>query len=107
MSRGGFTLVEVLIALLLLEVGVLGAVGILVLAGRTLTEAERTERAVAALEGVADSLRAVAGPPAPGRRTLPGGSRLEWIPRGGAFEVFVVDGSDTLVAALAPGRPGS
>jgi type II secretory pathway pseudopilin PulG len=59
-SRSGFTLLEVVIALLVLEVGVVGLVGSLVLASATLTRAESIERAVATTEGVLDSLAGVA-----------------------------------------------
>ena len=59
---GGFTLLEVVIALLILTLGILGAVGILVLASATLGRAERLERAVALAEGVLDSLGAVDAP---------------------------------------------
>lgn len=54
--RKGFTLIEVVVALVILEIGVLGAAGTLVLAAATMTRAEALERAVAATEGVLDSL---------------------------------------------------
>jgi type II secretory pathway pseudopilin PulG len=59
-GRGGFTLLEVVVALLVLEVAVVGLVGSLVLASATLTRAESLERAVATAEGVLDSLAATA-----------------------------------------------
>jgi Tfp pilus assembly protein PilV len=52
----GFTLLEVVIALLVLEIAVVGLVGTLVLASSTLTRAETLEHAVATAEGVLDSL---------------------------------------------------
>jgi len=58
MSGRGFTLVEVVVALVLLEVAVLGVVGTLALARRTLAEAEALERGVTGVERVVDSLRA-------------------------------------------------
>jgi Tfp pilus assembly protein PilV len=58
----GFTLIEVVVALLVLEIAVLGAVGILVLASSMLGRAERLERAAALAEGVLDSLAAVVSP---------------------------------------------
>lgn len=61
MSRG-FTLIEVVVALLLLEVGVLAAAGTLQVASRTLAEAERVERAVVAAGGILDSLARVTEP---------------------------------------------
>lgn len=57
MSRG-FTLIEVVVALVLLEIGVLGVVGTLLLATRTLTEAELTTRATMSAAQVVDSLEA-------------------------------------------------
>jgi prepilin-type N-terminal cleavage/methylation domain-containing protein len=60
--RRGFTLLEVIMALLVLEVAVVGAAGTLTLASRTLGQAERLERAVAQAEGVLDSLRGVSAP---------------------------------------------
>ena len=55
---GGFTLLEVVIALLVLEVAVVSAVGILVIASATLSRADRLERVAALAEGVLDSLAA-------------------------------------------------
>lgn len=55
-ARSGFTLLEVVIALVVLEVAVVGLVGSLVLASATLTRAESLERAIATAEGVLDSL---------------------------------------------------
>ena len=74
--RRGFTLLEVIVALLLLQVAVVGAVGTLVLASRTLGEAEHVERAVLAAEGLLDSL-AGSGSAKSGSRALAGGE-LEW-----------------------------
>jgi type II secretory pathway pseudopilin PulG len=54
--RRGFTLLEVVVALLVLEVGVVGVVGALVLASSTLARAEALELQVAVTEGVLDSL---------------------------------------------------
>ena len=60
LARSGFTLLEVVVALLVLEVAVVGLVGSLVLASATLTRAESLERAVATAEGVLDSLAGAA-----------------------------------------------
>lgn len=54
----GFTLVEVLVALVVIQVGVLGLAGTLLLAGRTLRDAGRIERQAADLAWVHDSLSA-------------------------------------------------
>jgi Tfp pilus assembly protein PilV len=72
----GFTLLEVVVALFLIEVAVMGAVGTLTVASRTLGEAERLERTVMEAEGVLDSLAGVADPEA-GTRPVPGGT-IEW-----------------------------
>jgi type II secretory pathway pseudopilin PulG len=73
----GFTLLEVVVALLLLEVAVLGAVGTLTVASRTLAEAEHLERAVSETEGVLDSLTGFPGAES-GQRPFSGG-QLEWL----------------------------
>jgi prepilin-type N-terminal cleavage/methylation domain-containing protein len=56
--RRGFTLVEVVVALTVLAVGLLGAVGTLLAAQRALLSAERLHLAGQAGAGVADSLLA-------------------------------------------------
>jgi len=75
MSRG-FTLLEVVVALVLLEVAVLAAVGTLAVASRTLAEAEHLERAVVEAEGALDSLAGVPGATS-GSRTFTGGE-VDW-----------------------------
>ena len=52
----GFSLIEVIVALLVLEVGVMGVAGSFLLASRLMTRAEVMEATVAAMEGVLDSL---------------------------------------------------
>lgn len=56
--RSGFSLVEVLVALIVLELGVLGVLGTLALATETLRRAEGLERATSRVEAVIDSLSA-------------------------------------------------
>ena len=90
MSRGGFTLVEVLVALVVLEVGLLGVAGTLLVAGRTLGRAERGERAVASMAWTLDSL-AAGWSPGQGRDSLAWGT-LEW--------TVAADGSVRLRALL-------
>ena len=87
--RGGFTLIEVVVAVLVLQVGMLGALGMLVVAARTLTRAETLTWAVAEAEGVADSLVAASNPVA-GGRPVRGGS-LEWSVAGSGVTVRFVD----------------
>lgn len=76
MSRG-FTLVEILVALVILQVGLLGVVGTLVLAARVLNQARDLEVAVAALEAVYDSLRLADGTEGRGEARL-GPGILSW-----------------------------
>jgi type II secretory pathway pseudopilin PulG len=56
--KAGFTLVEVLVALVVVEVGLLGVLGSLILAARTLSRAEILERGTAEVHRVYDSLSA-------------------------------------------------
>ncbi len=72
----GFTLIEVVMALLVLEVGILGAVGVLLLASETLTHAEVVERGVLEAEAALDSLQAGVFPTS-GLRERPDGT-LSW-----------------------------
>ena len=74
--KSGFSMVEVLVALVVLELVILGAVGMMVVASTTMSEAEVIERAVSALEGTADSLsqQATIGQ---GSKEVAGG-RIEW-----------------------------
>lgn len=60
--RHGFTLVEVVVALIVLELGVLGVLGTLALASETLRRAERLERATSRVEALVDSLSAGSPP---------------------------------------------
>ena len=55
-SRGGFSLVEVLVALVVLEVGLLGALSMTLQAQKTLLAAVALESASRAVEWLADSL---------------------------------------------------
>jgi hypothetical protein len=89
MVRGaGFTLVEVLVALVVVEVGLLGVLGSLILAARTLSRAELLERGTAEVHRAYDSLAlgAVAGE---GEREAPlGWLRWEVGAGGEAFVTF-------------------
>lgn len=55
--RRGFTLIEVVMALLVLEVAVIGVLGSLMVASRTAGRAEQLERLVQYVESTLDSLR--------------------------------------------------
>ena len=74
--KAGFTLLEIVVALLVLEVAVVGLVGSLVLAAATLARAETIETAVATAEGLLDSLSR-AGTPASDSVTY-GGAVISW-----------------------------
>lgn len=105
MNRG-FTLLEVVVSLLLLEVAVLAAVGTLTVASRTLADAEHLERAVAESGGVLDSL---AGVPSAGSGSRPFvGGEVEWsIDEAGGVVVRTTrtDGRILLEVQSAVARP--
>lgn len=75
-ARRGFTLVEVLVALTMLGVGLLGSVGMLLTARQVLAASERLHLATQLSADVADSLLA-AGTFSPGGRDAPWG-RVRW-----------------------------
>jgi type II secretory pathway pseudopilin PulG len=95
-TTGGFTLIEVVIALLVLEIAVVGLVGTLVLASSTLTRAETLERAVATAEGVLDSLAHV-GVVVPDSVLL-ASARVSWtVGDSGRVDLRAVDAADRLL----------
>lgn len=95
---------EVVVALVILEVGLLGSLGVLTLATRTLERARRLEYAVAMVEGVADSL-GVAPSPSSGGVGLPGGDSIWWSVRNdGAFKVVYGGGRARGVRVTVSGR---
>jgi Tfp pilus assembly protein PilV len=97
----GFTLIEVVVAIVLLELGLLGVLGTLVLASRTMTRAETLERAVIAVERARDSL-SVHGMDTEGGTSFPGG-RMAWSVTTGGPEISAVsEAGDTLVRSLVP-----
>lgn len=77
-KRHGFTLVEVLVALVVLEVGLLGVVGSLTLAARLMTRAELIERGVAEVERAYDSLSTSGARAGTATRIVDGGT-LSWV----------------------------
>lgn len=89
--RRGFTLLEVVVALLVLEIAAVGVAGTLTLAARTLGRAERLERAVAVVEGVLDSLWG---------GSAPSGSTLGY--EGGEVDWLVEDSGQVVLSALGP-----
>ena len=89
---------EVVVALVVLEIGMLGVMGTVLLASRTMIAAEVRERAVLEAQRVADSL-GTHGTGGPGTRTMPWGD-VSWVDSGrsGFGEVVAVDAvGDTLV----------
>ncbi len=109
MVRRGFTLIEVLVALILLEVGLLGVVGTLVLAARTLTRGELEERGIAAVERVLDSLSTAGVSSGEGRVTTPGGE-VRWRAAAGIAHLVFATPLDTALVVVdggvAPERRG-
>jgi hypothetical protein len=88
--RDGFTLVEVLVAFVLLTVGVLGGMSMALLATRTLRVAEAHESAVGAAWAVLDSLVAVPDPVAGSR--VAGSQVVQWsVQSQGAGRVIEVE----------------
>jgi len=73
----GFTLVEVVLALIVFEVGMLGVVSMVVIAARSLSRAEWLERSLTLAYAVIDSL-SLEGAPGAGERTHAAGS-ISWI----------------------------
>ena len=107
--RRGFTLVELLVALLLLEVGLLATTGMILLAQRSLNLAELTVRATLEAEALADSLL-VAGSGGGGNLPRSWGE-LRWGPDpsgGGGLRVLGLSasGADTLTRLTAWPKPG-
>jgi prepilin-type N-terminal cleavage/methylation domain-containing protein len=78
----GFSLLEVLVALILLEVCLLGVVGLFTLASRRLARALLVERAAAEVGAVADSLSRAGG--GESGESAHGEWRLSWEPGSGA-----------------------
>lgn len=77
MTRRGHTLVELLVAIMILAVGLLGVVGTCLLAERFFTQAEILEWGVAEVQRTLDSLVAVG--PSPGEhRQRSGPGELRW-----------------------------
>lgn len=107
----GFTLVEVLVALVILQVGLLGVAGQIGVAHSLINRAVRLEWAVAVAESVADSLSRF-GYSGQGSIDLAAG-RVGWEPWPGGDEsilVWVEDGTPHRlleVALLRPPPPSS
>jgi prepilin-type N-terminal cleavage/methylation domain-containing protein len=99
----GFTLIEIVVAIVLLEIGVLGVIGTLTIASRTMTRAETLEAATITAGRIVDSL-AIYGMVEEGGVGFAGG-RVSWRADGLTPWVFGLDESgDTLLRVLVPGR---
>ena len=99
--RTGFTLAEVVVATVILEVGLLGALSLVVLAARTLDDARRLETAVVVASGPAD-WRALAWP-IPAGSGVGSGPASRWAPDSVGFTVRVqVAGDDSIVVHGSP-----
>ena len=86
LRAGGFTLLEVLVGLVVLEVALLGAVGTLTLAQRLLSSAELIHLATQGTAEVADSLEKAGSVQAGGLITDWG--RVRWSPLGEQTSVY-------------------
>jgi type II secretory pathway pseudopilin PulG len=95
MSRArGFTLVEVVVALLVLEVSILGALATMAAAAETWRRAERLERATGAVETVLDSLRGDGTEGASAR--VVDDVRIRWtVSDSGSVEIEAIDPADS------------
>lgn len=92
----GFTLVEVVVALLVLEVGVLGALATMVVAAQTLRRAHRLDRATGRVEAVLDSLRGGASPDS--ASVLVDDVRIRWtVDADGDVEIGATDQEGSLL----------
>jgi Tfp pilus assembly protein PilV len=90
-ARAGFSFVEVLVALVLLEVGLVGCAGTLVLAQRQMTAAENVHHATHAAAAIADSVLA-AGPVGAGEASEAWGA-VRWSVEEGGLLLRAEDGS--------------
>lgn len=102
-GRAGFTLAEVAVAAVLLQLGLLTTLATLHLAAHATRRADGIERGVVLAEGLLDSLAAAPAPVPGGWRS--GAFEAEWFVRGGDVAVEVRVGPDTLrFVAAAAGR---
>jgi len=99
----GFTLIEIVVAIVLLEIGMLGMLGTLTIASRTMTRAETLEAATITAGRVVDSLT-VHGMAEEGAVGFIGG-QVSWRADEAQPWVFGLDTSgDTLLRVPVPGR---
>ncbi|MBW3533912.1 MAG: prepilin-type N-terminal cleavage/methylation domain-containing protein [Gemmatimonadetes bacterium] len=102
-AAAGFSLVEVLVALAILEVGMLAAAGTLLLAARTMADAARLERAAADAAALADSLLTTPG--AGDSEVERPGYRLRWERVGPGWRLTARTGDRSIVDVTVPWAP--
>jgi len=108
-GRRGFSLLELVLALLVFEVGVLGVAGMVYQGQRTLSRAQLIMRGTLEAKRVADSILTGSGTGAGAGNLLFPWGEVAWAPAGGGVLRIVATGSapsDTLAALLAWPRPG-
>jgi len=96
--RSGFSLIEVMIALVVFMVGLLGAVGMTLQAQRTLEKAEALDAASRAVATVADSLF-LNGWSGAGARMVDRGE-VRWSSRAGGVVTVTYDGGSRPVSRV-------
>lgn len=106
-AGSGFTLVELLVAMVLLQIGLLASAGLVVLAARSLARAAELERAVTLVEGMADSLTSGPWHGAGERRVPPFQVRWSEVRDGFRVEALPLDVDTALVTVTVPWRPGA
>lgn len=97
--RGGFTLVEILVAAVVLEVGLLAVLGTSLLARRTLTRADVVERGVAQVERAYDSLT-LGWTPGAGRHPADPGWVTWDVAASGRVRIRFGEGGDTALVEV-------
>ena len=99
---GGFSLLEVIVALMILQVGLLGVLGTFTLASTRLTRALLVERAAAEVAAVADSLSR-SGARSSGE-SIRGDWRVSWsaAPVGMVVRAALLDGDEPVVEVELP-----
>ncbi len=101
--RRGLTLVEVVVGILVLQVGLLAALGVVLVAERTMTRARTLEATAWRASALRDSLGAVDSITGGGDTTASVGAF--WLPTTGGF-VIVVEGRDVPPFRLTGARAG-